>query len=222
MLLALRRIYTLLPVLLFTAAAAWANPKSLAQQQSLAVAHLCRTLSKPAITTALAAYQHAKQAGLTHSPLFTVIDYTQRADRKRLCTIDLKHLKLLYLGWVSHGTGSGDNFARTFSNRPDSHATSLGLYKTLTPYYGHFGYSLRLQGLEPGLNSNALSRHIVLHGATFVTLYIAHTFHSIGRSFGCFSVDPHVIKRMIHRLEAGSLLYAYYPSDELLQHSVFL
>ena len=63
--------------------------------------------------------------------------------------------KLLLVERVAHGRGSGDNPTTRFSNLPGSHQSSLGLFRTSETYVGHNGYSLRLEGLEPGFNDRA-------------------------------------------------------------------
>ena len=92
---------------------------------------------------------------------------------------------MLYHGLVAHGAGSGDNYATHFSNVNDSRATSLGLFLTGDTYEGGNGYSLGLRGLDPGVNDLAESRHIVMHGAWYVSDEHARQFGMIGRSWGC-------------------------------------
>ena len=54
-------------------------------------------------------------------------------------------------------------WATKFSNTNDSHQSSLGLMRTGETYYGSYGYSLRLDGLEDGYNDAVRSRAIVIH-----------------------------------------------------------
>ena len=70
---------------------------------------------------------------------------------------------------MAHGRGSGDNYATRFSNAEGSHQTSLGLFRTADTYVGSNGYSLRLDGLETGVNDRARDRAIVMHGAPYVS-----------------------------------------------------
>jgi hypothetical protein len=80
----------------------------------------------------------------------------------------------------------------TWSNRPGSNATSLGLYLTQETYafrgtsngspYSSIG--LRLTGVSGRFNSAARSRGIVVHGAPYVTPEKA------GRSEGCPAMEP--------------------------------
>ena len=82
---------------------------------------------------------------------------------------DLHRGRLLFEELVAHGRGTGERLAERFSNTEGSHMSSLGLFRATDPYDGANGYSLRLQGLEPGFNDRALDRAIVMHGAPYVS-----------------------------------------------------
>ena len=69
---------------------------------------------------------------------------------------DLKSRELVYEELVAHGQGSGANMATQFSNEDESHQTSLGLFVTRDTYVGKNGYSLRLDGLDRGVNDRAI------------------------------------------------------------------
>jgi hypothetical protein len=112
----------------------------------------------------------AVRAGAVEDPsTLTVIDYSRPSTAKRLWVFDLRARKLLYEELVAHGQGTGDNYARLFSNQDDSHQTSLGLFVTGDTYVGNNGYSLRLDGLDAGVNDRARDRAIVMHGAPYVS-----------------------------------------------------
>jgi hypothetical protein len=67
---------------------------------------------------ALGAAYCAVQSGAVSDPsTLTVIDYSKPSAEKRLWVFDLRSHALLYEELVAHGKGSGDNFARAFSNR---------------------------------------------------------------------------------------------------------
>ena len=68
---------------------------------------------------------------------------------------------------VSHGRNSGQLMAESFSNKPESYKSSLGFFKTAETYFGKHGYSLRIDGLEKGINDQARNRAIVIHGADY-------------------------------------------------------
>ena len=105
---------------------------------------------------ALGAVQCAVRSGAVTDPAtLTVIDYSKPSTEKRLWVFDLQAHELLYEELVAHGQGSGDNVATVFSNEPDTHASSLGLFLTEDTYVGKNGYSLRLKGLDEGFNHRA-------------------------------------------------------------------
>ena len=97
---------------------------------------------------------------------------------------------MLFEELVAHGRGSGDNFATRFSNAEGSHQTSLGLFRTADTYVGGNGYSLRLDGLETGVNDRARERAIVMHGAPYVSEANVRTVGRLGRSHGCPALRP--------------------------------
>lgn len=140
-----------------------------------------------------------------------LIDYSRPSVARRLWIFDLAARKLLLSDYVAHGRGSGDNFAHAFSNREGSLQSSLGLFMASESYFGAHGLSLRLDGLEPGINDQARARAIVLHGADYVDPSLGITQGRIGRSHGCPAVRPEVADQVIDVLQGGQLLYAYYP-----------
>jgi hypothetical protein len=135
---------------------------------------------------------------------------------------DLAGRALLYEELVAHGQGSGGNYASRFSNTPDSHQTSLGLFVTDDTYVGRNGYSLRLDGLDRGFNDRARERAIVMHGAPYVNDQISKSLGRLGRSHGCPAVRDGVARELIDRVKGGSLVFAYYPDGEWLKTSRFL
>jgi hypothetical protein len=152
----------------------------------------------------------------------TIIDYSKASVEPRLWVLDLRSRELVYEELVSHGQGSGGDRATRFSNQPDSHQTSLGLYVTEQPYVGRNGYSLRLDGLDKGFNDRARERAIVMHGAPYVNVGITKSLGRLGRSHGCPAVRDEVARELIDRVKGGSLLFAYYPDHEWLRSSKFL
>ena len=145
-----------------------------------------RGLSPKVLSRALDAVDAARARGFSgRDDLLTVIDYSLPSTRPRLWVLDLANGKVLFRELVAHGQGSGDNYATRFSNQPDSHQSSLGLFLTGGTYTGGNGYSLKLRGLESGVNDLAESRYIVMHGAWYVSPEHARTHGRIGRSWGC-------------------------------------
>jgi hypothetical protein len=165
----------------------------------------------------------AAQKGLVRRPdLLTVIDYSLPSDQPRLFVFNVASRKLLFRELVAHGKNSGGNLTRFFSNSPGSLATSLGLFVTADTYIGNNGYSLRLKGLEEGVNDMAWDRAIVMHGASYVSRAAVAALGRLGRSWGCPAVRPEVARRIIDTVKGGSPIFAYYPDPEWLGQSVFV
>ena len=151
-----------------------------------------------------------------------VIDYSLPSTERLLWVFDLRQHTLLVEELVSHGQGSGDTQAETFSNIPESYQSSLGLFRTMNSYYGRNGYSLRLNGLEPEVNDLAYERAIVIHGADYVSDdFIAQTGR-LGRSHGCPAVREDITYPLIDSLREDQYVFAYYPDEEWLASSDFL
>jgi hypothetical protein len=161
--------------------------------------------------------------GVVASPAtLTIIDYSRPSLEPRLWVLDLVRGALAYEELVAHGQGSGGNVATSFSNTPDSHQSSIGLFLTDTTYVGRNGYSLRLDGLDRGFNDRARERAIVMHGAPYVNDLIGRSLGRLGRSHGCPAVRDAVARELIDRVKGGGLLFAYYPDADWLDRSVFL
>ncbi len=172
---------------------------------------------------ALGAASCAVKSGAVGQPrTLTIIDYSRPSTEKRLWVVDLTSRELIYEELVAHGQGTGANFASKFSNNPDSHQTSLGLFVTDTTYVGKNGYSLRLDGLDKGTNDRARERAIVMHGAPYVSDTFVKTNGRLGRSWGCPAVSDVVARALIDRVKGGGLVFAYYPDAEWLKTSKYL
>lgn len=159
---------------------------------------------------ALAARARAVAGGVPARPVLTVIDYSLASRERRLWVLDLTHARVLAHELVAHGRGSGDDLARRFSNRPGSLQSSLGTFVTGPVYRGRHGLSLRLRGLDPGLNDQAEARAIVVHGAPYVSETVARKLGRLGRSQGCPALSPDVAARVIDLIRDGTVLFAYY------------
>jgi len=171
---------------------------------------------------ALNAYNCATKAGVDkQKQLITIIDYSLPSSAKRMWVYNVAQGRVIYNTLVAHGQGSGDVYAKRFSNRGQTHSTSLGLFLTGGVYQGRNGYSLRLVGLEKGYNDSALSRSIVMHGAAYVNETLAKGGR-IGRSWGCPAVPKPLAAPIINTIKGGSLLFAYYPDQKWLQNSKYL
>jgi len=151
-----------------------------------------------------------------------VIDYSRPSDQSRLWVFDLQKRKLMFEERVAHGRGSGEVTPVSFSNAPDSHQSSLGLFRTGDTYMGRNGYSLKLQGLEPGINDRAAERAIVMHGADYVSDLFIRTAGRLGRSFGCPAVRRDIAKPLIDALKNDQYLFSYYPDTRWLKTSRYV
>lgn len=192
------------------------------EQTSKAILARASNLNPTVLKIGLTAYQKAKQEGLGNKQLLTLIDYSKPSSERRLWVIDLKTNTVLFNTWVAHGKNSGTEKSTSFSNNPRSLKSSIGVYVTDEVYDGHNGYSLRVQGLEPGYNNNALSRDIVFHGAAYVGEDVAKSRGMLGRSWGCMAVAFNTIKPLINTIKDHTLVVAYYPDKNWLKHSSFL
>jgi hypothetical protein len=163
-----------------------------------------------------------KRGGPVPSQRLSVIDYSRPSTQPRLWVFDLERQRLLFEEWVAHGRNTGENLAKKFSNANGSYMSSLGAFVTQESYSGSNGYSLRLQGLEPGFNDNARERAIVIHGAPYVSDALIRAQGRLGRSLGCPAVRAAVARPLIDTIRGGSFVFAYYPDADWLKHSSLL
>ena len=175
--------------------------------------------SLPVLELALNGY--AQLQDKLKKPLLTVIDYSLPSTQKRLWIIDLAQQKILLHTVVAHGRNSGALLAEKFSNRPESYQSSLGFFQTGEAYQGKHGYSLRLDGLEVGINDQARARAIVIHGADYAKETVAATAGRLGRSLGCPAVPPDLSTPLIKLIKEGSLLFIYGKDPNYLRMSKF-
>lgn len=149
------------------------------------------------------AYYNQHWTSFDNRRYVVIIDMGLHSSKKRFVLFDLKTGSYERHN-TSHGAGSdpnADGWLDSFSNLDGSKKTSLGFYKTLYTYTGTHGRSLRLDGLE-STNNNALSRAIVVHGAS----YISDKNSSAGRSWGCPALDESVVQGVIDKIKGGAML----------------
>jgi hypothetical protein len=154
--------------------------------------------------------------------ILTIVDFSQSSREKRLFVIDLKKQDIAIQSVVSHGRNSGQEFARTFSNKPSSNKSSLGFYITKDTYRGSNGYSLKLQGTENGINDMAMARAIVMHGADYANENVIKSKGYLGRSLGCPALPQTINKKVIDKIKEGNVLFVYYPDANYLKRSKLL
>jgi hypothetical protein len=129
---------------------------------------------------------------------------------------------VLFHELVAHGKGTGDNIAKAFSNRPGSNQSSFGTFLTGPTYQGKHGLSLRLKGLEPGINHLAEARAIVVHGAKYVSESVVQAMGRLGRSQGCPAVREEISGKLIKAIQGGTVVFSYYPDHRWETTSPFL
>jgi hypothetical protein len=159
---------------------------------------------------------------LDQPPTLTLIDYSLPSTDPRLWVFDMRTGKVLFNELVAHGRNTGDNMAAHFSDVMESRESSIGLFRTADTYVGHNGYSLRLDGLEPGFNSHARERAIVMHGAPYVNAEVAKANGRLGRSWGCPALREAVAHQVIDTVRGGGVVFSYYPDQTWLKTSKYL
>ncbi len=168
---------------------------------------LAHLLPASATRQILAQLQHNPQ------PRFAVVDYARRSSEPRLLLFDRRSQQLLASYRVAHGQGSDtdhDGYAEHFADDDNSHASSLGTFRTGATYLsqapGH-GLSLRLLGLSAS-NRNAERRAIVLHGNFYMEEDFIRRHGVAGRSHGCLVLANDDRDQVIAALPSGSLIFA--------------
>ncbi|HEX4498874.1 MAG TPA: murein L,D-transpeptidase catalytic domain family protein [Thermoanaerobaculia bacterium] len=197
-------------------AVSFADTEPSAEIVPAALARHAEGLSPKVLAMALDAVAAARDRGISgRTDRLTVIDYSLPSTEPRLWVLDLERGKVLFHELVAHGAGSGDKLATHFSNVNDSRATSLGLFLTGDTYEGGNGYSLKLKGLDAGVNDLAESRKIVIHGAWYVSDDHSRQFGMIGRSWGCPAIPLQDAQPVIDAIKGGSFVYSYAASASI-------
>lgn len=172
-----------------------------------------KNFEKPDLASFKAAYKgyyKLKQQGEIDKDILTIIDFTLSSTEKRMWVIDMRTGEIMFQTVVSHGRNSGNEYANDFSNRPESYKSSLGFYKTAETYSGKHGLSLRLDGLERGINDNARMRDIVIHGADYANENFIDSQGRLGRSLGCPALPMNSYKQIINFIKEKSCLFIYH------------
>lgn len=170
-------------------------------------------LNREAYDYAIKGFEKLEEEGkVENDEIISIVDFSQPSNQKRLYIIDLKEYKVLFNTLVAHGRNTGREWATDFSNQMSSLKSSPGFYVTGTTYNGDNGYSLKLMGMEAGINDNAFNRAIVMHGADYVNESMARSQGYIGRSWGCPAVPASQAYSIINTVKDGSCLFIYHPS----------
>jgi len=174
---------------------------------------------KEVFAQAMTGFYNLTQDGHTKSNTLSIVDFSLPSTEKRLWVIDLNSGRILHHSLVAHGRNSGELYAKVFSNKQDSYQSSLGFYLTGETYIGKHGLSLKLHGLEPGINDLAEARAIVIHSAEYVDEQYAKINGRLGRSWGCPAIPIKQHKEIIDLLAGGTCLFIYYPDQHYLSQS---
>ena len=165
---------------------------------------------------ALVGYYNLKKTNLV-SPerqIITIIDFNRKSSQKRLWIVDLEDNKLLFNTLVAHGQGSGGDMATNFSNLENSHQSSLGFYITSETYFGKHGYSMKLEGMDKGFNTNARDRAVVVHGAEYVSQSFIDKTGRLGRSHGCPALPVELTNTIINTIKGQTCLFINGPATK--------
>ncbi len=173
---------------------------------------------------AMTGYLNLRAAGKlnTRRSILTVCDFTRSSSQYRMWVLDLEKKKIIIHHYVAHGQGTGDEFAKAFSNVNESHQSSLGFFVTGDTYQGQHGTSLRLHGMDAGWNNAAYDRAIVIHGADYVCRESVQAQGRIGRSWGCPAVNEKLAPEIINAIRGGTALYIYYPNKQYMKTAYWL
>lgn len=180
-------------------------------------------LNRDAFENAKKGWEKLSDAGKLNNPsIMAIVDFSQSSAKRRLYVLDMENYKVLFNTLVAHGKNTGREWAKSFSNKISSYKSSPGFYITGQTYYGSNGYSLKLTGIEDGINNNALRRAIVMHGADYVSESFIDAKGYIGRSHGCPAVPAGEARAIINTLKDGTCLYIYTPDTNYLSRSMML
>jgi hypothetical protein len=155
--------------------------------------------SARALAAGLAARQQHR-AEIRKRGLWTLIDYERPFTAVRLWVLDpTRDHAVVTSSRVSHAWKSGLLHATRFSNVEGSNLSSPGSFVTaVRPYNGRFGQSLRIRGLDRGINHNAWKRDIIFHP----DLGMSH-------SLGCFMLPDAVARGIVDTIAGGSFVFVY-------------
>ncbi|MGR5365871.1 murein L,D-transpeptidase catalytic domain family protein [Photobacterium damselae] len=140
-----------------------------------------------------------------------IVDYSKSSSKKRFFVIDMIKRKIEFETYVAHAKSSGWRYASHFSNRINSSESAIGRFKTAkTTYYGKNGLSIRVIGLDKGVNDNTYKRNIVIHGSLYVGEKWMRKHNGFqGRSLGCFAIPHSVYLKIIPTIKDGVVMFVH-------------
>jgi hypothetical protein len=183
--------------------------------------HVVDSSHPEALRTAFQAYFNYREArpGQVRKPYLYFVDLGLDNRTPRGYVFDMDELTLVEGPFtVAHGNGSSSSangVPTSFSNRPGSKASSLGLYLAQGTYTfrgkaggrAYTSVGLRMRGESGDFNGAARDRGIVAHGAPYVTAQRA------GRSEGCPAMEPARAARLLPLIANGGVVFLYSPRD---------
>lgn len=206
---------------LFMSASSYAVSKnSLNIKDLYAKIHLKEKINFETFKYAIEGYEKIKEKKKTN--ILTIIDYAKPSTEQRFFVLDIEKKVLLYETYVAHGMNTGNIFAEKFSNVVDSRKSSIGFFLTDETYTGSKGYSLRLNGLEKGINDNARKRAIVIHSAPYVDPSYIKSTGRLGRSWGCPALPESLTSVIIDTIKNGSVLFVNGNDSNYIKRSKFI
>ena len=135
------------------------------------------------------------------TPRYVVlVDFSKPIDKTRFWVYATRSHKVVLAAKCAHGVLSGLRYATSFSNQPDSKKSSLGTFRIGETYTGIFGRSLKLDGISPGLNTNARKRAIIIHSSEKM---------ATKWSWGCFSIPEKEMQALLKLDLHGCYQVAY-------------
>lgn len=182
-----------------------------------------KALRKEVLKLAFEGYLKMVEEGLLEKgkPL-TIIDFDLPSSKERMWVIDIVGQGLEYASLVAHGRNSGGLTASKFSNAPESYMSSLGFYLTGETYTGKHGASLRLDGMEKGINDNARKRAIVIHAAEYAERSFVNQHGRLGRSLGCPALPDDNYDEIISLIKEKSCLFIHASEKTYLGQSAYI
>ncbi len=186
---------------------------------------LSNNLSMPKLSVfekAILGYKKLEEQGKVSNRLLTIIDFDIASSEKRMWILNMETQEVVFNTFVAHGRNTGLKFAKKFSNKVNSHQSSLGFYVTGETYYGKNGLSLFIDGMEKEFNSNARKRYVVIHGADYAEPEFVKRNGRLGRSYGCPAVPNKIAKELINTIKGESVVYIHKNDDNYLTKSNFI
>lgn len=181
---------------------------------------------------------HSGGIKMSNERYITINDLNKRSDYARLYVLDMETGKVeAYFSGHGEGGSAGtppNNPYRSeyYSNTSGSKATPRGFFITGDTYVGKYGNSLRLHGLQSGINDNSFVRAVVMHGFNHMNPVKAtsddadpmenvRAVGNVALSQGCTMLEPRRAQEVIGKIKekgssGGSLYYNYSQEEKAL------